>query len=96
MSDQPPSINAQITAIEKRLGTGTAPSYGPRERAQILEGVVPEWLLRCRLVLKGDDRVWAEKLIGGLTKAREELWPKVRFSQHETTPPPAVKEKGDH
>jgi hypothetical protein len=88
------SVTARIAELEKQLGTG--PTYAPKEREEILSGVVPEWLLRCRVALKGDDKVWAEKLINGLRQAREQLWPKVRFSANETTPPPAKEHKGDH
>lgn len=89
------SVTERITELEKQLGTGA--TYGPKEREEILSGVVPEWVFRCRVALKDADKVWAEKLIDGLRKAREQLWPKVRFSANETTPPPAKKEdKGDH
>lgn len=90
---QPKPVLAAIADLEKKLGTGA--TYGSKEREEILAGVIPEWVLRCRVVLKDADKVWAEKLIDGLRKAREQLWPKVRFSDHETTPPPAAK-TGDH
>jgi len=87
------SVTVRITELEKKLGTG--PTYGARERALILEGVVPEWLFRARVMLKDADKAWADKLISGLTQAREQLWPKVRLSEFETTPPVAAKQPGD-
>lgn len=89
----PRPLATRIAELEKKLGTGATCS--PKERQLILEGVVPEWLLRARVVLKDADRAWADKIINGLTQAREQLWPKVRFSANETTPPPAEKQPGD-
>lgn len=85
----------QITAIEKKFGTGA--SYSTRDQAAILEGVLPEWLLRIRkLVPERDGGAFAARVIADLQKLRAELWPKVRFSEQETTPPVAAKQSGDH
>ena len=91
-----PSITAQINTIEKHFGAGSGPSYSASDRQLIADGIVPEWVFRARLILKDGDREWATKLIEGLKKARAELWPKVRFSATETTPPPAAKKGDDH
>jgi hypothetical protein len=94
MSAAPKPVMAAIGELEKKLGTGA--TYAAKERAEILDGTVPEWIFRCRVLLSGPDKAWAEKLIEGLRKAREQLWPKVRFSEMEKTPPPAAKTGDDH
>ena len=90
----PSHVLTRIAELEQQLGRGA--TYGTKEREHILAGTVPEWLYRARLLLDGADKEWAEKLINGLTRARDQLWPKVRFSEHELTPPPAVKATGEH
>lgn len=85
----------QITAIEKRFGTG--PTYSLREQAAILSGELPEWVLRIRRLLpEREGGAFAARVIDDLKKLRAELWPKVRFSEQETTPPLAEKATGDH
>lgn len=84
----------QIGALEKKLGSG--PTYGPRERGWILEGIVPEWLLRARLVLKGPAQAHATRLVEQLVQFRKDQWAGIRLYEHEATPPVAVKETGEH
>jgi len=88
-------MSNQIAAIEKKYGTG--PSYTPRDQALILDGTVPEWLLRIRKLLpEREGGAFAARLIEDLKKVRADLWPKVRNHEHETTPPVAAKQTGEH
>lgn len=95
MSEPAKSLSATITGVEKKYGSG--PSYSARDQALILENVTPEWLQRIRkLVPERDGGAFAARVIEDLKKLRADLWPRVRNSEHETTPPPAVKQTGEH
>jgi hypothetical protein len=88
------SVMPAIAALEKKLGNGA--TYGARERALISEGVVPEWLFRARLMLKGPAQAHAARLVEQLIAFRKDNWAAVRLYEHEVTPPVAVKEPGEH
>lgn len=87
------SVLPAIAALEKKLGNGA--TYGARERAWIAEGIVPEWLLRARLILKGPAQAHAARLVDQLVEFRKDNWAGIRLYEHETTPPVAAK-AGDH
>lgn len=94
-SSERQSITAQVNAIEKRFGTG--PTYSLRDQAAILSGELPEWVLRIqRLIPPNEGGAFAARVIADLRKLRAELWPKVRFSEHETTPPVAANLGEEH
>ena len=87
-------ILERVDALDKKYGRG--PTYGPHDRHLILDGVVPEWLLRARLVLKGPAQAHAARLVEQLVEFRRDNWAGIRLYEHETKPPVAVKTGDGH
>lgn len=66
----------RVDELDKKYGRG--PTYGPHDRKLILDRIVPEWLLRGRLVLKGEMQARCEQLIQMLERAHTAVAPLVR------------------
>lgn len=70
------SVIKRADELDKKYGRG--PTYGPHERHLILDGVVPEWLLRGRRLLEGELREKCDQLIKMLERAHTAVAPLVR------------------
>lgn len=70
------SITARADELDKKYGRG--PTYGPHDRQLILDGVVPEWLLRGRKLLSGEIAERCDQLIKMLERAYPQVAPLVR------------------
>jgi hypothetical protein len=64
------SLRAKLDEVEAKFGRG--PFYGPAERELILEGKVPEWLLRGRKLLKGSLQERCSKAVTALTELHDQ------------------------
>lgn len=72
-----PQIKELLNDAERHFGKGE--SYNRQDREAILEGVIPEWLLRGRKLLKGPDQQRCEKAIEHLKGLHAAVWPRVKF-----------------
>lgn len=69
-------ILERVDALDKKYGRG--PTYGPHDRHLILDGIVPEWLLRGRKLLSGELGERCEQLIKMLERAHTAVAPLIR------------------
>jgi hypothetical protein len=72
-------VDQRADALEKKYGRG--PTYSLSEHSLILDGVVPEWLLRGRRLLTGDLRERCDQLIKMLQRAHAQVHPLVRDNE---------------
>lgn len=70
------TLTKRIDELDKKYGRG--PSYGPHDRKLILDGVVPEWLLRGRKLLQGEMGGRCDQLIKMLERAHVAVAPLVK------------------
>lgn len=74
----------RISALERHFGKGA--TYDSRERGLILEGVVPEWLLRARKLLKGREAQNAAELAETLALLHRRVWARIADKKQEPKP----------
>lgn len=71
----------ELDAIEKHFQARRGdPTYSHQEQKLILDGVVPEWLLRGQRLLAGTpEGQRCEKAVDALRGLHAVVWPKVQF-----------------
>lgn len=75
--EDPNSIGAKLTKLERKYGKGH--TYAPGTRKLIWDKVVPEWVCRAALVAPSKkDREWAENMMKDLELVHRRLWPQIR------------------
>lgn len=70
------SITKRADELERKYGRG--PTYSLHDHKLILDGVVPEWLLRGRKLLKGEQSERCDQLIKMLERAHAAVAPLIR------------------
>lgn len=75
------SITKRADELDKKYGRG--PTYGVHDHHLILDGVVPEWLLRGRKLLSGELGERCDQLIKMLERAHKAVAPLVRDTETE-------------
>lgn len=76
-------IGDGLNKLERKYGKG--PTYGRGDRDLILKHGVPEWLVRCRLLLSGEAAARADRAIKQLEALHKEVFPRVA-DPHELAP----------
>lgn len=72
------SLDDLFRGLDQHFGKGE--TYSRDERESIIEGVVPEWLLRGRRLLRGTpEGARCEKAVDHLKGLHAAVWPKVKF-----------------
>ena len=76
--DKPPTpLPALLNQVEKHFGKSE--TYSRFDRELIAEGIIPEWLMRGKQLLKGPDQQRCEKAIDHLKGLHAAVWKQVEF-----------------